>query len=113
MLKKEEGRIDWSRPAYEIFNRMRGFAPWPGAYTTFRGQSCHLWGEPVSNELREKTSAVPPGTLSSHAGQLQVSCGHTTVLRITSVKLEGRKQVTASEFVGGARLLSGELFGNT
>src|SRR5260370_40708254 len=49
-LKKEDGRIDWQRPAIEIYNRMRGFAPWPGAYTTFRGQSCHVWGEPVSKE---------------------------------------------------------------
>ena len=38
MLKKEDGRIDWSRPAQEIFNRIRGFAPWPGAYTSFRGR---------------------------------------------------------------------------
>src|SRR6266513_4447709 len=50
MLKKEDGRIDWRRPAMETYNRMRGFAPWPGAYTTFRGQTCHVWGEPVSKE---------------------------------------------------------------
>src|SRR5713101_3672650 len=50
MLKKEDGRIDWNRSAREIYNRMRGFAPWPGAYTTFRGQSCQVWSEPVSKE---------------------------------------------------------------
>src|SRR6266436_10265457 len=50
MLKREDGRIDWNQPAIEVYNRMRGFAPWPGAYTTFRGQSCHVWGEPVSKE---------------------------------------------------------------
>src|SRR5213082_552117 len=48
MLKKEDGRIDWKRPATEIYNRMRGFAPWPGAYTMFRGQPCQVWAEPVS-----------------------------------------------------------------
>src|SRR5271163_206573 len=53
MLKKEDGRIDWSRSAHEIFNRIRGFAPWPGAYTSFRGQTCHIWGEPASNDLEE------------------------------------------------------------
>jgi methionyl-tRNA formyltransferase len=113
MLKKEDGRIDWSRPAHEIYNRMRGFAPWPGAYTTFRGQSCHLWLEPVSNELREKMAAAPPGTVGSHAGQILVSCGHTTVLHIGAVKVEGRKQVTGAEFGNGARLAPGERFGNT
>src|SRR5712691_4209120 len=40
MLKRADGRIDWNQPAITIYNRMRGFAPWPGAYTTFRGQSC-------------------------------------------------------------------------
>jgi methionyl-tRNA formyltransferase len=113
MLKKEDGRIDWNLPAEHIYNRMRGFSPWPGAYTTFRSQSCHLWLEPVSNEEREKTAAGHPGALSSHAGQLLVSCGHTTVLRVTSVKLEGRKQVSASEFANGARLASGERFLNS
>ena len=38
VLKKEDGLIDWSRPARDIYNRLRGFAPWPGAYTLFRGQ---------------------------------------------------------------------------
>src|SRR5258707_7905686 len=54
ILKKEDGRIDWNRPAREIYNRIRGFAPWPGAYTTFRGQTCHLWAEPVP-----KTISIP------------------------------------------------------
>src|SRR6266581_6314385 len=67
MLKKEDGRIDWKRPAIEIYNRMRGFAPWPGAYTTFRGQTCHVWGEPVSKEgdagLPRSEGGGAPGTL--------------------------------------------------
>ena len=47
LLKKEDARIDWQLPAQQIYNRIRGFAPWPGAFTTFRaGQSIHLWGEP-------------------------------------------------------------------
>lgn len=113
MLKKEDGRIDWSRTESEIYNRMRGFAPWPGAYTIFRGQTCHIIGEPVSNRERENMAAAAPGTLRSVAGALLVSCGHTTALRITSVKLEGRKQVSAAEFANGARLQSDERFGNT
>ncbi len=43
MLTKEAGNIDWSRPAREIHNRVRGFQPWPGAYSWFRGQSLHIW----------------------------------------------------------------------
>ena len=115
MLKKEDGRIDWNRPAREIYNRIRGFAPWPGAYTTFRGQLCHvwghLWGEPVSNPTREENAAGPPGTLAHANGVILVACGDTTEMRLTSVKLEGRKQISASEFANGVRLTAGERFG--
>src|SRR2546429_1347923 len=124
MLKKEDGRIDWRRPAMEIYNRMRGFAPWPGAYTTFRGQSCHLWAEPLPENASLGGEALhsplpaaqsTPGTLFGGKGKNDwfVFCGKTTSLRLKSVKLEGRKQVSASEFVSGARLKPGERFGNT
>ncbi len=107
ILKREDGLIDWARPAQEIYNRMRGFAPWPGAYTEFRGQSCHVWGRPVSKEK----AGGRPGTLVECEGRLQVICGQGSVLALTSVKLEGRKQVTAAEFARGARLQAGERLG--
>jgi methionyl-tRNA formyltransferase len=107
MLKREDGRIDWNRTAQEIYNRMRGFAPWPGAHSIFRGDSCQLWGEPVSNEKRD----APPGTLLLEDDDLLVACGDATVLRLLAVKMEGRKKVPASEFANGARLKSGERVG--
>ena len=117
MLKKEDGRIDWNRPAHEIYNRMRGFAPWPGAYTSFRGQTCGVWGEPVSKEeavrLPPGRLGAPAGTLSNEGNALLVSCGDTTVLRLRAVKLEGRKQVSGAEFANGAHLKLGERFGNS
>jgi methionyl-tRNA formyltransferase len=117
MLKREDGRIDWSRPAQEIFNRIRGFAPWPGAYTSFRGQSCHIWGEPASNDLGEMSAQQGkpgvPGTLLVQRNTAMVRCGGTTYLRLLGVKLEGRKQVSAAEFVNGAHMFSGEHFGET
>jgi methionyl-tRNA formyltransferase len=109
LLKKEDGRIDWSRPAQEIYNRMRGFAPWPGAYTSFRGQTCHVWAEPFS--LRAVNLAAP-GTILQEDSQILIACGHTTLLRLLSVKLEGRKQISAEEFANGARLTERERFGN-
>ncbi len=117
MLKKEDGRIDWNRSAREIYNRMRGLAPWPGAYTIFRGQTCHVLGEPVSKgvgaDLPARGIGVAPGTLFREKNELFVMCGDATVLRVVSVKVEGRKQVSASEFANGARLKAGERFGNT
>ncbi len=130
ILKREDGRIDWTLAADEIYNRMRGFAPWPGAYTDFRGQICHLWGKPVSKEedgLRflggainresggepphSKMAEAAPGTLLSSSSGLHVVCGQSSVLELTSVKLEGRKQVPAVEFARGARLQAGERLG--
>jgi len=118
MLKKEHGRIDWNRAAHEIYNRMRGFAPWPGAYTTFRGHTCHLWGEPLSYKSQKahpglvpNVADAAPATLFAEKGALFVSCGGKTVLQVQSVKLEGRKQVSAQEFANGAHLKPGASFG--
>jgi methionyl-tRNA formyltransferase len=121
ILKKEDGRIDWHRPAQEIYNRMRGLAPWPGAYTTFRNQTCHLLAEPVSDVAAGgiypdpvgSPTSLAPATLFAQKNALFVFCGGATVLQIQSVKLEGRKQVSASEFAIGARLKPGERFGNS
>jgi methionyl-tRNA formyltransferase len=110
ILKKEDGRIDWNLPAQSIYNRIRGFTPWPGAYTVFRGQLCHIWGEPVSNSENEKHAAGNPGRLAYANGTLLIACGHATSLRLTSVKLEGRKQISAAEFANGVRLQDSEHF---
>jgi len=109
ILKREDGRIDWNTPAQEIYNHIRGFAPWPGAYTQFRGQACHLWGKPVSKEV----SGGLPGSMHLLTGKLQVVCGAATVLELTHVKLEGRKEITAAEFANGARLQPGERVGES
>ena len=114
ILKKEDGHIAWTRTAQEIYNRMRGFTPWPGAYITFRGQTCHLWGVPVFKEagtgLSFHAAGAVPGTLFVEGKNVLVSCGGTTFLRIITVKREGRKEVSAPEFANGARLKNGERF---
>ena len=106
MLKREDGRIEWGRTATEIFNRMRGFAPWPGAYTEFRGQICHLRGKPVAG-----TGAGEPGMVLLEKDGMRVVCAAGSLLEITHVKQEGRKEISAGEFVRGTRVVSGERFG--
>jgi methionyl-tRNA formyltransferase len=108
MLKKEDGRIDWSRTAQHIYNRMRGFTPWPGAYATFRGLTCNLWGRPIADPSLMKGSA--PGSLAWLDSRLVVNCGENTGLQIESVQLEGRKRLTAREFANGARLTAPDIF---
>jgi len=109
-LKKEDGRMDWTRPAVELARRVRGFAPWPGAYTSFRGKHLHIW----------RAEAVPaaggsgpaPGTVSTEGGRLAVVCGDATLLVLDEVQLEGRKRLSARDFVNGARVQSGETLGS-
>jgi methionyl-tRNA formyltransferase len=127
LLKKEDGRIDWTSTANEIYDRMRGFTPWPGSYTTFRGRTCHVLGEPVSNDLhgggspygtqpslaRSATEVLPPGTICFNGHELFVACGDATEIRVVSVKQEGGKKVDALEFASGARLTERERFVNT
>jgi methionyl-tRNA formyltransferase len=108
MLKREDGRIVWQRTAGEIYNRMRGFAPWPGAYTEFRGASCQVWGKPVVGEVAEGLA----GTLMVVGKEgLRVICGGGSLLEVSGVKQEGRKMIAAGEFVRGARVGGGERFG--
>jgi methionyl-tRNA formyltransferase len=107
ILKKEDGRIDWTRTAQQIYNRMRGFAPWPGVYSTFRGQTCHLWGRPEKIEASKESA---PGEIIFSAKDAFVICGAGTYLRLQFVQLEGRKRITAREFANGARLEPGDRF---
>ncbi len=109
VLKKEDGRIDWSRTAPEIYNRMRGFQPWPAAFSTFRGKSCALWGRPSAMPA---TPTAPEGTIVQRDSRVLVVCGQSTEIQLETVQLEGRKRVTAVEFANGARLGPGEKFGN-
>jgi methionyl-tRNA formyltransferase len=108
ILKKDDGRIDWSLSAHKIYNRIRGLQPWPGAFTTFRGKTCQIWGKP----LRPISAGGMPGAiLPTREDGLLVICGGSTVLRVEQVQLEGRNRVTDGGFMNGARIVPGERFG--
>ena len=108
ILKKGDGRIDWTRTAEQIYNRMRGFAPWPGAYSTFRGQTCQLWGRPEKIGSVERSAT--PGEIISPAKEAYAACGEGTYLRLEFVQIEGRKRITAQEFANGARIVPADRF---
>ena len=108
ILKKENGRIDWGRTAQEIYNRMRGFTPWPGSYTAFRGKTCRLWGRPETAEMPAINNAV--GAIADSKSDVNVLCGAGTWLRLESVQVEGRKKISAREFTNGARIVPDDRF---
>lgn len=102
ILKKEDGLIDWARPAREIHNRVRGLQPWPGAFTHFRGQALHLWKSRVAEEV----GPLAPGRLLH--GRLVAGCGEGTALELLEVQLEGRKRLSGAQFANGQRLTDNE-----
>jgi methionyl-tRNA formyltransferase len=109
ILKKEDGAIDWSWPAATIFNRSRGLLPWPGTYTTFRGQHLQIWKTRPVPELR----AGPPGHLHADHKRLFAACGESTALEILELQIQGRKRVSAEAFLAGHRLTDNEFLGET
>ena len=107
ILKKEDGRIDWQRPALQIHNRARGLYPWPGAYTTFRGQTLQIWKTRVSVE----TLGHPAGTMVPGKRRVLAACGQNTALELLELQLEGRKRVPAEAFLNGQRVSQNEVLG--
>ena len=105
ILKKEDGRINFHLSAQEILNRLRGFQPWPGAYTSFRGKNLHIWGaQPVQRALAENE-------LVAEGGQLIVGCGSGTALELLELQVEGKKRMPALDFIHGYRPRTGEELG--
>ena len=109
ILKKEDGLIDWSRPAYEIFNRARGFLPWPGAYTFFRSNIFHVWK--CRSTEKTNTGREACATLMPEKRRLFVRCGSGTLIELLEVQIEGRKRVAAEAFLNGHRLEENETLG--
>ena len=99
ILKKEDGRIDWTLPAKTIHNLIRGLQPWPGAFTIFRGQSLHLWRSRLVAEKRN----LLPGALVQENGVFAVA-GDGACLELLELQLEGRKRMPAVVFANGHRL---------
>ncbi len=112
LLKKEHGNLDWSLPAAQIYNRIRGFDPWPGAYTYFRGQQCRVWGRPAMRDTQPQLlePPIPPGSIFVNSGKFLVACGQSTWLRVDTIQLQGKKRITAKEFANGAHLTAQDLF---
>jgi methionyl-tRNA formyltransferase len=106
LLKKEDGRIDWSRPAAAIHNQTRGLQPWPGGYTAFRGQTLHVWKAGV----RDQGSRIKSTGSILSLRPFVVQCGEGE-LELLEVQLEGRKRISASDFVNGQRVTENEILG--
>jgi methionyl-tRNA formyltransferase len=105
ILKKEDGLIDFSFRAGEILNRMRGFQPWPGAYTRFRGKNLHVWKAALVGRT------LPGAEMKTEGGRLFAGCGGGTAIELLEVQLEGKKRSSAADFIHGYNPRPGETLG--
>lgn len=111
ILRKEDGLIDWRRTAREICDRARGFLPWPGAWTWFRGQRFNVWKcRPVPSTEWMVGEALPPALMHAVGKRLLAGTG-SGVLELLEVQVEGRKRVPAEAFLNGTRLSGDDMLG--
>ncbi len=109
MLKKEDGLIDWTRPAREIERRVRAFTPWPSAFTHWQGKLVKLHGARLEDGGPAGESGEPGTVLRADAAGLWVATGAGALL-LTELQMEGRKRMPAAAFLRGAGLRAGMRF---
>src|SRR5712692_4617937 len=109
MLKREDGLIDWSMDAFAIERRVRGFQPWPNAYTSFRSQRLIIWK--VTPEWIERLTFPPGQIIEARGDRLIIACGDGTALRVSQLQTEGGRRLRARDFLNGAHLKMGEFLG--
>jgi methionyl-tRNA formyltransferase len=110
MLRRSFAKVDWAMPARQLVNRLRGFTPWPGLYSKFRGGRLKIFGLEEVSQAPDGTDQ--PGTvLSVDPSGIVVRCGRHTAARITEMQREGRRRMPADAFLIGERVSRGEQFG--
>ena len=105
-LTKEDGRLDWIRPAQALANLIRAMDPWPSAYTLHRGRLLKIW---KGTAIESVKPAAPSGTVVEiRRGEGFVVAAGEGALLVTEVQPEGRRRMTADEYVRGSHLQAGE-----
>ena len=110
ILKREDGLIDWSLEAYEIERRVRGFQPWPNAYTMLRSQRLIICE--AKPEWIEQIQFAPGLVIEAVRDRFTIACGDGTALRVSELQAEGSRRMQARDFLNGARVAVGERLGS-
>lgn len=111
ILKKEDGRIDFAKPARAVHDHVRGMSPWPGAFTTSRGKGLKVHATRVT-DLPTGADATPGTVVLADKARVVVACGDRAI-ELLRVQLEGKKPVNAGDWVGGRGVAEGDRLGAT
>jgi methionyl-tRNA formyltransferase len=106
LLTKEDGRLDWSRPADELARQIRAYVPWPVAYTFWEGRLLRIFRAQVSMQSGLSFQTPPGHVVAAGPEGIHVQTGAGQLL-LTEVQLEGRRRMSAAEFVRGHANIAG------
>ena len=109
ILKREDGRIDWTMDTSAIERRVRGFQPWPNAHTTLNSRRLII--RQASAESLSQSSGEPGQIIEAHGDRLLVACGNETSLRILELQPEDSRRMSVRDFLNGAHLKTGAMLG--
>jgi methionyl-tRNA formyltransferase len=113
LLDREDGRMDFvGRAARELYNRWRGFQPWPGAFTFLNGKKLIVHRMVLALEAPGDAGDARPGTIWAASGRLFAACADGTWLEFIEVQLEGKKRMAAAEFLRGNPLAADSRLGD-
>ncbi len=112
LLDREDGRMDFAaRSAHELYNRWRGFQPWPGAFTTLAGKKLSIHSMVVVPGPNGNTNLSRPGEIFIEGGRLFAACSGNTWLEFLEVQLEGKKRLRTQELLRGMAIPNGNQLG--
>ncbi|HEY6230620.1 MAG TPA: hypothetical protein VIW64_05110, partial [Pyrinomonadaceae bacterium] len=109
ILKRENGLVDWSMDSFAIERRVRGFQPWPNAFTHFRSQRLIIWN--AASEWIEQLRYPVGQVIEIGHERLVVACGEGSALRLFEVQLQDSRRMTARDFINGTHLKVGDVLG--
>ena len=109
ILKKEDGLIKWSASAASIDRAIRGFQPWPNAYTAYQSRGLTVFRAEIGSATNEVTA--PGQVLAARGDDLIVACGEQSTLRILEVQPEARRRMGVRDFLNGVQVKVGDRLG--
>jgi len=108
-FKKEDGEINWQKSAIEIYNQHRGMIKWPGVFTFLNGKRLKILKMKLEENIKNEKDKN--GSVLVINNRLFINCGDENLIEILELQLEGKKPITAKEFLNGNKKLENEILG--
>ncbi len=110
IMRRDDGTINWNLSAIQINNRIRGFQPFPTAFSIFRGGRITLWNGDIGDFAG--IGGCQPGQIVAVSGEsISICCGDSSILEVTEIQPEGKRRMAVRDFINGAKPTVGEKFG--